>query len=149
MGLEKRIKEEQAALIWPRVAGIHIARKTRGMWVKDGVLYVYLSTSAWAHQLSYLKAQLLERIEKELGKGVIRDIRFGSGPPRGPCVTEMVDEVRQEQRCRTELTQQEIQLAEEAASLVNDNELSKLVYRLVMSARKWRCEVGKGLRQVR
>lgn len=146
LGLEKRLKEEQAALVWPKVAGVHVARRTTGVKVKDGVMYVTLTTSAWAHQLSYLKAGLLQKINGELGEPVIKDIRFGSGAARGPGV--YVDS-QEAPRPPLEVSQHDRELAEEASRAVSDQQLSRLVYALIISARKWRCKVGQSSGQVR
>jgi len=42
--------------------------------VRDGALIVEVENSAWRNELYYLKAELIEQINKKIGKKVIHDI---------------------------------------------------------------------------
>ena len=47
--------------------------------VREKKLVVVVSSSTWLHQLQFLKAQILEEINRESGDAVIEDIKFRIG----------------------------------------------------------------------
>jgi len=58
--------------------GKDIGRLTEPLYVVDGVLIIGTRSSSWAQELTFKKAEILERLSKKLGDGVIRDLRFQS-----------------------------------------------------------------------
>jgi len=73
-GLADRLKEFDAINCWAEVVGEQVASHTKAKDVRDGALIVEVSSSAWRNQLFYLKAELIEQINKKIGKKVIHDI---------------------------------------------------------------------------
>lgn len=77
---------------WPDIVGPRVAARTTpmnpGAAMSDGVLSVRVVNSAWLHELSFIKPQLLARINECVGSEddpqPIREIRFVHGrAPRG------------------------------------------------------------------
>lgn len=64
------------ALIWPKVAGDEVAANASPVRLKDGRLTVSTSSSVWAHTLQYMEAELVERLNAELGYEVLDQIVF-------------------------------------------------------------------------
>jgi predicted nucleic acid-binding Zn ribbon protein len=73
-GLTDRVKEFDAVNCWVEVVGEQIAGHTKAKDVRDGALIVEVASSAWRNELYYLKAELIEQINKKVGKKVIHDI---------------------------------------------------------------------------
>lgn len=73
-GLADRLREFDAVNCWAEIAGEQIASHTTARDVRDGALIVEVTSSAWRNQLFYLKAELIEQINKKIGKKVIHDI---------------------------------------------------------------------------
>jgi predicted nucleic acid-binding Zn ribbon protein len=73
-GLADRVKEFEAVNCWAEVAGEQIASHTKAKDVREGTLIVEVSGSAWRNELLYLKAELIEQINKKIGKKIIHDI---------------------------------------------------------------------------
>ncbi len=73
-GLAERVKEFDAVNCWAEVAGEQIASHTQARDVRDGALIVEVENSAWRNELYYLKAELIEKINKKIGKNLIHDI---------------------------------------------------------------------------
>jgi hypothetical protein len=88
LDLEQRLKESQAMALWPDVVGEVTANKTRPLYVNRGTLVVLVTSSAWANQLNLLKPRLLLLLEKRVGAGVIRDLRWKTGALDDPIVLE-------------------------------------------------------------
>jgi hypothetical protein len=64
-GIEERLRQERAVVVWPRVAGPELSRRSRALEVRDGVLWVGVESAAWAAQLSFLRSEILRRLHAE------------------------------------------------------------------------------------
>ncbi len=51
--------------MWNRVAGPELAARSRALEVRDGTLWVGVENAAWAAQLSFLRSDLLHRLQAE------------------------------------------------------------------------------------
>lgn len=66
----------RASYLWADIVGPGVNRLTTKRYVKDGVLHVYITSGPLKSDLSYRRTQLLEEINRILGRPVIREIRF-------------------------------------------------------------------------
>jgi predicted nucleic acid-binding Zn ribbon protein len=106
--IERKIKEHTAPLLWAEVVGPQVAGRTEVMGVTDGVLRVSTASSVWAHELTYLKARILNDLNTRLGAPAdgsgpyIKDILFqnrglrrkreeAEAPPLAPTPEELDD----------------------------------------------------------
>ncbi len=64
---------------WQQIVGPELAEHTAPETLADGELTVIADSTAWATQLRLLSAQLLLRLNAELGDGAVRRVRV-----RGP-----------------------------------------------------------------
>jgi len=71
----------RAVADWPALAGERIARRTRAVAFRDGVMTIEVEGSAWMHELGFLKRELVRRANQRAGANVVRDVRFV--PARG------------------------------------------------------------------
>jgi len=65
--------------IWDAAVGRPIAMNAKPDAFKDGYLTVNVSSSAWIHQLKFLEKEMISNINKNLGKTLIKKIRFKIG----------------------------------------------------------------------
>lgn len=147
LGLEGRLAQQQAVVLWAEVAGPQIAAATRAMYVRDGILFVTAKSSTWAHELILRKAALLDGLNRRLGRGVISDIRFSGRGYREEAAEEKSgpslpgpDEWQQ-----VELTGAERQSIGEAAGTIEDSDLRALLERVMahgLRVRRWKEEQG-------
>jgi len=81
--LDRVVKEQQAVAVWPAVVGEKIAPHTRPVSVEAGLLVVAVDSPGWATQLTFLKPQILTKLQRRVGKGMVTDLRFvlSSGRP--------------------------------------------------------------------
>lgn len=75
-GLGDKIAVYQAVADWSLIAGEGLARHSRAIAVEDKTLVVAVDSPAWMAQLYYLKGELLLKISRHIGKGLITDVRF-------------------------------------------------------------------------
>lgn len=77
-GLDKDIERHQIFVQWRALVGDKVANSVMPHRLdKRGTLWVHVSNSAWMHQVTVMKRDLLERIHHELGpKSGIKELRF-------------------------------------------------------------------------
>jgi predicted nucleic acid-binding Zn ribbon protein len=76
LGLEDELQGWRAVEDWARVVGPRVARHTRAVGFEQGVLRVEVEGSAWMHELGYLKQELINAVNRELGTDRVREVRF-------------------------------------------------------------------------
>ncbi len=69
--------------LWGKIVDERVRRQTEAVKIRNHVLYVSTSTSAWAQELSFLKREIIKKFNVEAGKEAIRDIRFRAGGEYG------------------------------------------------------------------
>lgn len=76
-GLEKLYFEKRLVSVWPEVIGATAARYTRDPEIRDGVLYVKVTSAALRQELFNCRFRLVEKLHQAIGAtDVIRDIRL-------------------------------------------------------------------------
>lgn len=89
LGLDERLHQYQALVIWEEVVGPQIAARTRPERIRDHVLEVCVDQPTWMQQLQLLKPQILGKLNARLGEGTLREIYLKRGrvtpaaPPAG------------------------------------------------------------------
>lgn len=86
-GLNERLQQYRAVLIWDDVVGPQIAARTRPERIRDGVLEVCVDQPVWMQQLQLLKPQLLAKLNARLGDAPLRDIFLKRGKLKGSAAT--------------------------------------------------------------
>lgn len=76
LGLEEGLLGWRAVREWEQVVGPRVARHTRAVAFREGVLHVEVEGSAWMHELGFLKTDLMRKINRHLGSRLVRNIRF-------------------------------------------------------------------------
>ena len=79
MSLDGKLKEQEIWNVWNRVTGEHVARHAQPDFMRNGILFVRVSTSSWMHQLSYMSQGIMEALNQRLGAPIVREIRFKLG----------------------------------------------------------------------
>ncbi len=66
--------------VWDQIVGDVIAQNARPAAFKGKLLLVHVSSSAWIHQLQFLKKEMIEKLNEALGNALIDDLKFKIGP---------------------------------------------------------------------
>lgn len=84
LGLDQRLQQYRALVIWDEVVGAQIASQARPVKIRGAVLEVCVEQAAWMQQLQLMKPQILKRLNAELGEARIEEIFLKKGriPPR-------------------------------------------------------------------
>tara|TARA_B100000315_G_scaffold222958_1_gene227375 strand:- start:532 stop:807 length:276 start_codon:yes stop_codon:yes gene_type:complete len=75
-GLEKGVMQQNALLLWADIVGDSVAENTEAERIDHGVLMVKTSTPVWRQELQFQKKDIVKKLNKKLGKNIIKDIRF-------------------------------------------------------------------------
>ena len=76
IGIDQKIEQSRAIIIWPKIVGKRIAEVSKPEKVVNGILFVRVKSAVWRSELVFMKYKILNKLEKELGKNVVNDIRF-------------------------------------------------------------------------
>lgn len=79
IGMGRTIGACRMLSLWSRVVDERVGKQTEAVKIRNRVLYVSASTSAWAQELSFLKNEFIKKFNAEAGKEAIQDIRFKAG----------------------------------------------------------------------
>ncbi len=94
LGLESKLLETRLHRQWSEIVGQQIAAHTRPDQIRFKKLYVYVQHSVWLQQLTYLKPDLLAKINATAGESLVSDLvlrigDFGSdSSPVDQCASE-------------------------------------------------------------
>jgi predicted nucleic acid-binding Zn ribbon protein len=69
-----KLKEVRLIRSWEEVVGSLIARKTDRIFIRQGVLFVYMNSSIARSELSMVRESLVEKLNQKAGGQVIRDM---------------------------------------------------------------------------
>jgi len=76
--------EDLARAAWAAAVGERLASKTSPKSLVRGSLIVEVEDALWQRNLFHLTPQILTKLSKVLGSGIIRDLEFRIGTPRRP-----------------------------------------------------------------
>ncbi len=79
-GLDREAREWRALYAWHRLCGPRLGRHARAERILGTTLLVRVATSAWANELSYLRADLLARLRADAHADWVSELRFTIGP---------------------------------------------------------------------
>jgi predicted nucleic acid-binding Zn ribbon protein len=149
MGLERAIRAHHALHAWDGIVGDEIARVARPLRFEGGTLWVAVKSNAWAQELNFQKATLLERLNREAASDCFHEIRFvvrtslgeraGSDPHGCP------DEHRASHPAQMELSAEEREALQRSVASIEEPALRKAIYRAREAAlryQKWRTASG-------
>ncbi|MCR4583665.1 MAG: DUF721 domain-containing protein [Prevotella sp.] len=75
-GLETPLLQKRLIDSWPQVAGETVARYTGNLYIRNQTLFVHLDNPALRADLSMQRANLVKKLNEQVGSQVIADIRF-------------------------------------------------------------------------
>ena len=122
---ELRLKEGRIWLIWESAVGRRIASHAQPAAFRDGILTLRVDSAPWMQQLTFLKRELIEKVNRELGEELVKDLYMKGGK-----VAPLVEEKPKVAK-RRELSDEERSWIAEQTASVSDPEL-KAVFESLM-----------------
>jgi predicted nucleic acid-binding Zn ribbon protein len=78
-GMQARLHEYHIGNQWDRTVGPAIARHAQPQGLRAGKLSLVVDSPAWMQQLSLLKPELIEKLNRDLGRATVKDITLKLG----------------------------------------------------------------------
>ena len=116
--------ERKVKKLWQEAVGAAIAQKTEPTRLFGTKLNVTVTSAAWMNELAFHKADILEKLSKGLGKGVVKDIIFKVGKVCPP--TQKASEQKIHTR---ELSAHELSEIDRIAATVKDPTIKEALIR--------------------
>lgn len=70
------IKNCKLLLLWNQVVDERVQRQTEAVKIQYKTLHVSTSSPTWAHELNFLKRDIIKKFNQIAGEEAISDIRF-------------------------------------------------------------------------
>ncbi len=134
LGLTDQVRKLRISAAWAQAVGPEIAARTEPQSFRRGVLVVRSASAAWQNELTFLKAEIIAKVNEALGgKKAVTDLRVIAGqisrhrapPPPPPWVTARP-------------TAEDLEVAADAAQAIDDPELRKQFERALLLDRRRR-----------
>lgn len=74
--IDQRFNEKKLITMWSEMMGTPIASRTTGLFIKNKILFVKLSSAPLKQELTLAKAKVLELLETKMGEKIVEDVRF-------------------------------------------------------------------------
>jgi predicted nucleic acid-binding Zn ribbon protein len=74
MSIRRKLKESRLEKQWEELLGKNAASLTRKLYIKDGVLYVFLNSSVLRNELLMMRETLIRRINEKAGEELVKKI---------------------------------------------------------------------------
>jgi hypothetical protein len=78
-GMQARLSEYRILGQWEKTVGRVIASHARPVTVRGARLFLTVDSAAWMQQLSMLRPEIIEKVNRALGRAAIREIALNLG----------------------------------------------------------------------
>ena len=75
-GLNEVLIQQKAIDVWEEAVGKVISQNTEAVAVEKGILTIKSRNATWRQELQLQKTNIIKKLNKELNKNIIKDIRF-------------------------------------------------------------------------
>ena len=76
-GIARRLPRRLASEVWAAAVGPQIAARAQPTVLTAGTLHVLVQDHRWRDQLDAARMFLIERLNRRLGEGTVRELQFG------------------------------------------------------------------------
>jgi len=138
-GYAEKLKQYRAWQVWEQVVGPQIASHAKPLRIRDGILEVRVDQPIWMQQLRMMAPQILQKLNQELGEGLIRELFW----KRGRMPDTPVETTAPERPPRSPLTETERAAIERELAALPEGEIRDALRRV----RIRQAETEKGRKQ--
>jgi predicted nucleic acid-binding Zn ribbon protein len=91
--LAQDFKRYQLKLDWEKVVGLTISQRCSPVGFAGGILYIWVINASWMNQLTFVRKELLKKINDYSGKKWVREVRFTQDRREVPLEARSSDQV--------------------------------------------------------
>jgi predicted nucleic acid-binding Zn ribbon protein len=127
LDLSSRLSEYGVWPVWDEVVGKTIAVNAQPEKIRNGTLFVKVTSSVWMQQLQFMKEMIAEKLNHRLNREVVKNIFFVVGRIDSPATAETLS------AASTPAIDQEPKMDEQFLESVSDPELRQAFRKLLKS----------------
>ena len=127
LGLEKELVLYQLKRHWPEIVGQTLAKHTVPEKLRFKILTLRVDGPTWMHELSFLKNDMIRKINARLGKNLVQSLHLKIGPPAPHVAHQKTHAPSPDKPLSPRLTE----ILQEALSSVKDAPLKKAIQKAV------------------
>jgi len=135
-GLGRKGKEQQVFQVWKEALGEPLASNLRPLFIAQGSLVIGVRDSAWMQELQFMKKEIKQKLNRKLGPGTVREVRFKISGFEDKDSEEESQPPAKEVVLPPELVKE----AEEAVSVIPDPRLREQVLNTLLASAKRQIE---------
>jgi hypothetical protein len=124
--LSTRLDEYGVWPIWNDVVGSTIARNAQPEKIRNGTLFIKVTSPVWMQQLQYMKEMIAERLNQRLKTNLVRNIFFVVGQVN-------IESIEGESKPTSSTAIQDLRVSEDFLESVPDPEIRQAFKRLLRS----------------
>ncbi len=125
-GLQSRLSEYRIFGQWEKTVGSVIAGHAQPVAVRGSKLFLAVDSPAWMQQLSLLKPEIIEKVNRSLGKQAIRELGLNLGE-----VAALQTRAEDEVRAAVDLTADERAKIESTVAAIGDGDVRQALRRVM------------------
>jgi hypothetical protein len=126
--LSTRLEEYGIWPVWNEVVGPTIARNAQPEKIRNGTLFLKVTSPVWMQQLQYMKEMIAERLNQRLKTNIVRNILFVVGQINTDAV-----EVDSKPTAQSSASLPDLRVSEDFLESVPDPEIRQAFKRLLRS----------------
>jgi rubrerythrin len=123
-----KIRGNLALFKWDKIVGEKLAKFTTPLYYKEGVLYVGVVSSLFMRELTLMKDVILEKVQKEVGKSPVHDLKFRVIEKPVKRKVNYVPETKEEDFSEIKLTPSDLEWVENLVKKLKADENAKKKY---------------------
>jgi hypothetical protein len=142
MDVPHKRTDRRIVALWKSAVGPQIASRTLPESFRRGSLYVLVSTTAWLHQLQFLKEEILSKLNELSGQDEFQRLFFSIGefPEQQP---DTVNDRNPPDLVTQELGKRDRQMMEKSLTAIRDPELREAIEKAMVREISRRRELQK------
>lgn len=129
LGLEKGIDLLKIKESWPEIVGDAIASHTAPQVIHHHVMILHVDGAAWLHELSFLKEEIRQKINRQIGSQRVRSLRLKIGPVSVP---DKLEQAGTQKKKYTPLSKEAQSLVRGQVSGISDDALQQAILKAMV-----------------
>lgn len=141
-GWRGKVLERLAVELWPEVVGEPISHHTMAERFAGGTLYVRARSPQWTHELHFLEARIITRLNGRLKQPIVQKIRCNVTTPRGVAAKKIKADWEdptfpavppQSRAARDHMDDEAARRAQSIVAEIEDDDMRRVMGRLIAS----------------
>ncbi|HHY70910.1 MAG TPA: DUF721 domain-containing protein [Thermoanaerobacterales bacterium] len=139
--LNKRLMEAKIFVNYELMVGEKISEISKPVFMQNNILFIGVENHIWIHQLYFLKPELIDNINSNLPRPLVKDIRFQVRNIEKIKKPEPILETKQDQHF--EIPEKTMKVIYNICQSIDDEDLRKIFTRLMIKDSEYKLKKGE------